>query len=294
MFERGDFITPYFNGVPRLEKPILFYWLQAIAARAAGPTELAMRLPAALAGTGSVLVVYLHGVRLTSRRAAIVAALALATMFRFVVFARQGLTDVPVLFFIVAALYGFARATDAPPSRTAVWVGWSAVGLGVLTKGSVGLLPLIFWGAYAACRRDLTLVTRSRPLAGLCLAAAIAVPWYLLMVLTHGRGFVDFALGHEIVARAVSEESFAPTRGFFYYYKVWAGDAAPWSVVFAAALAWSVVRWRQVDCETPRAITFALAWFFSVFVVFSLSRSKIPHYVLPAYPAALFVPRRGR
>ena len=286
MFARGDFLTPYFNGVPRFEKPILFYWLQAAAVSVLGANELAMRVPAALAGIGAVSLLYLIGVRVASERAAIAAALVFATMFRFVVYARQGLTDVPVLFFIVAALYGFMRATDVRPPPMAVWLAWAAVGLGVLTKGPVGFLSLIIWGAYAASRRDVTLVSRIRPVIGLCLAVAIALPWYLAMMAMHGRAFVDFALGHEIVARVVSEESFAPTRGFFYYWKVWPGDAAPWSVLFVAAAAWALVRWRRLDAQTRQATTFALAWFVAVFVTFSVSRSKVPHYVLPAYPAA--------
>jgi 4-amino-4-deoxy-L-arabinose transferase-like glycosyltransferase len=289
MFQRGDFVTPYFDGVPRFEKPILFYWLQVPAFALVGATPLAARLPAALAGIGSVLLLYLLASRMTSPRAAFVAALVLATVFRFVTMARQGLTDVPVLFFILAALYGFVRGTERTPSHLAAWLAWTAVGLGVLTKGPVGLLPLAIWGAYAAICRDWRLVTQIRPFRGLALATLVAAPWYVVMIVQHGRAFVDFALGHEIVERAVSEESFAPTRGFLYYFKVAAGDAAPWSGLFLAALAWVAVRWRQLDEEIRRPLVFALAWFGSVFLLFSLARSKVPHYVLPAYPAGAFV-----
>jgi 4-amino-4-deoxy-L-arabinose transferase-like glycosyltransferase len=289
MFARADFVTPYYNGSPRFEKPILFYWLQAVAFAAMGPTDLAARLPAALAGIGSVLLLYLLVSRMTSRRAAFVAALVLATMFRFVTLARQGLTDVPVLFFILAALYGFVRAAETRRSGVAAWLAWAAVGLGVLTKGPVGLLPVAIWGAYAAVCRRWGLITQVRPLAGLAFATLIAAPWYLLMVVEHGRAFVDFALGHEMVTRVLSEHSFAPTRGFFYYLKVWPGDAAPWSAIFAAALGWSALRWRQLDANARHAIVFALTWFACVFILFSLSRSKVPHYVLPAYPAAALV-----
>jgi 4-amino-4-deoxy-L-arabinose transferase-like glycosyltransferase len=286
MFERGDFMTPYLNSVPRFEKPPLLYWLQAIAVLPLGATELAARMPSALAGVGSVLLLYWLTASLASRRAALVAAIVLATMFRFVVFARQGLTDVPTLFFIVAALFGFVRATEATPRRGAAWLAWTAVGLGVLTKGPVGLLPIAIWAAYAAARRDVRLISGIRPVLGLALAIGIGVPWYIAMMVVHGRAFTDFAIGHEIVSRVLSEASFAPTRGFSYYFQVWPGDAAPWSVVFVAALIWSGVVWRSLDPNVRRAIVFALAWFLSVFVIFSLSRSKIPHYVLPAYPAA--------
>jgi 4-amino-4-deoxy-L-arabinose transferase-like glycosyltransferase len=285
MFHRGDFVTPYLNGVPRFEKPVLFYWTQAAAFTIFGDNEFAARLPSAVAGVGIVLVLYLIGIEVASRRAALVAALVMATTFRFVTFARIGLTDVPVMFFIVSALYGFVRAVDRKSTPWAMFA-WGCVGLGVLTKGPVGLLPVAIWGAYAAVNLDWSLVARTLPFPGLLLTLAIALPWYLVMVLEHGRAFTAFALGHEVVQRLLSEESFAPSRGFLYYFKVWPGDAAPWSVLCVAAAAWTVWRWPAFDSRTRQAVVFAAAWFMSVFLLFSLSRSKVPHYVLPAYPAA--------
>ena len=58
MFHRGDFVTPYLNGVPRFEKPILFYWTQAAAFTIFGDNEFAARLPSAVAGVGIVLVLF--------------------------------------------------------------------------------------------------------------------------------------------------------------------------------------------------------------------------------------------
>jgi len=286
MFARGDFITPYLNGVPRFEKPILFYWMQAAAFAAFGENEFAARLPSALAGIAIALVLYLFAAEIASRRAALVAGLVMATMFRFVTFARIGLTDVPVMFFVVAALYGFMRAVHRASPAWAL-VGWGCVGLGVLTKGPVGVLPVVIWATYAAFRRNWSLFARTRPLTGATIALAIALPWYVVMVVQHGRAFTDFALGHEIVERMLSEESFgAPARGFFYYLKIWPGDAAPWSVLFVASVGWIAWRWSSVDRTVRQPAMFAAAWFICVFLLFSLSRSKVPHYVLPAYPAA--------
>src|SRR5262249_43872383 len=217
------------------------------------------------------------------------AALVMATMFRFATFARMGLTDVPVIFFIVLALYGFVVGSRQT-SRLWPLVAWSCVGLGVLTKGPVGLLPTAIWATYAAFNGDWRLVTRVRPATGTALAIAIALPWYVVMVAEHGRAFSDFAIGHEIVQRFVAEVSFAPSRGVFYYLKVWPGDAAPWSALFIGGAAWAAWRWSALDDATRQPLILAVAWFACVFVLFSLSRSKVPHYVLPASPAAaLFI-----
>ena len=285
MFERGDFLTPSFNGASRFEKPILFYWLQAAAFATFGRNEFAARVPAALAGAASALLLYLIGARVSSRRAALVAALAMMTMFRFVTFARIGLTDIPVLFFILAALYGFVRGSS---SVSQIWLllAWSCVGFGLLTKGPVGLLPVAIWATYAACSREWRLFARIRPAMGLLLAVLIALPWYVVMLALHGRPFMDVAFGHEILDRVVSEASFAPTRNFFYYFKVWPGDAAPWSALFIAAVGWAAWRWSGLDRTARAPLMFAFAWFACVFLVFSLLPSKVTHYVLPAYPAA--------
>ena len=212
MFARGDFVTPYLNGVPRFEKPILFYWAQAAAFTVFGDNEFAARLPAALAGVGIVLIFYLLVADIASRRAAFVGALVMSTMFRFVTFARIGLTDVPVMFFIVAALHGFIRSVQpasggdcrwgpASAGPSAAWAlsAWACVGLGMLTKGPVGLLPVAIWAMYGAFSRDWSLFARTRPLIGTAIALAIVLPWYVVMVVQHGRAFTDFALGHEIV-----------------------------------------------------------------------------------------------
>ena len=148
MFLRHDFLTPYFNGVPRFEKPILFYWMQALAYLPLGATEFAARLPVVLSAIGCVFVLYLLGARVASRRAGWLGGMVLATMFRFVVFSREGLTDIPVLFFMMLALYAFQRASERPAARLPALAGWTCVGLGTLIKGPVGVLPPAVWMSY--------------------------------------------------------------------------------------------------------------------------------------------------
>lgn len=289
MFERGDFLTPYLNGSPRYEKPVLFYWLQAASTEIFGSNELAARVPSALAGIGVVVLLYVLGCEVASPSAALFAALSLATMFRFVVFARLGLTDMPVVFFVVAALYGFVRASRRGSPGWAL-IGWTCVGLGILTKGPVGLLPVAIWLVYAPFSGGSAALRSIRPLRGVVLAAAISLPWYVAMLVQHGHAFLDFAIGHEIVERAFVEGSFEPPRNVFYYLKVWPGDAAPWSLLFIAGAIWVWRRWSILDAATKQAFTFSVVWFGCVLLVFSLVRSKVVHYILPAYPAAaLFI-----
>jgi 4-amino-4-deoxy-L-arabinose transferase-like glycosyltransferase len=304
MFLRGDFLTPYFNGAPRFEKPILFYWMQAPAFALLGPTETAARLPAAICALGVLLLTFLVGERLLTRRAALVGTLILATTFRFAVWSRQGLTDVPVLFWMMAALYWFAKSMPlgTGPNPHGSWglspterglrrdalLAWAALGLGALTKGPVAVLPLAIIGAYLGVTQQLYLMRRLHVVPGLLIAAAIALPWYLWMAWLHGRGFVDFALGYEVVARYGYSSTTFPTspRSFFWYFQIYPGDAAPWTFFIVFAIGWSIWRLRSFATDTRRAVVFLLIWFFAILLVFSTAKFKVTHYILPAYPAA--------
>jgi 4-amino-4-deoxy-L-arabinose transferase-like glycosyltransferase len=297
MLNRGDFLTPWFNGQPRFEKPILFYWLQLPFVALLGASELAARLPALLAAAGCVGLTWLIGRRLFGSTAAWMGALALATSFRFVAFARQGLTDVPALFFQLLALYGFLRL-DAEGRDRAGWaMAWTAVGLAALTKGPVAVIPVAVWVAFYAVRREWTGLQRLRVAAGASLALAVTAPWLLYMITRHGRRYLDVALLSEVVARVRGD--LGPSRGLLYYFDVWPADLLPWTPFFVAALAWLVLARHTLEPPLRRAVSLLLVWFVVVVALFSLAGAKLPHYLLPAHPAAalltaVFIDRAAR
>ena len=289
MFLRGDFLTPYFNGIPRFEKPILFYWMQAITFAVIGPGETAARLPSALAGLGCLLLTFAIGRRLLGETAGLTGAVVLATTFRFVVWTRQGLTDIPVMFFIMAALYAWLRALDEPAHRRALALaGWSAVGLAALTKGPVAVLPVLILAAYLIATRQWQGFRGLHVPSGVLVSAAITVPWYAWMMRLHGRAFVDFALGYEILARYGYAGATFPSanRSFLWYAAIYPGDAAPWTLFVAAGAALAVWRFRRCDPAERRALVFLATWFGTVIAVFASAQFKVTHYILPAYPAA--------
>jgi 4-amino-4-deoxy-L-arabinose transferase-like glycosyltransferase len=287
MLLRGDLLTPWFNDRPRFEKPILFYWFQLPFYLLLGPTELAARLPSALAGIGCVVLTYLIGSRLFGARAAWVGALALAALFRFSTYARQGLTDVPALCFELLALHGFLRATDAAGPRLAWVQGWVGVGLTAATKGPVAAIPVAIWLAFLVVARDRAGFARTRVLPGLVVVAAIAAPWYLHMIATHGRTFLDVSVTSEVVTRYATPAG--PGRGPFYYFSVWPADMLPWTPFFVAALAYAAVSWRRLETVARRGSILLATWFAVVVAGFSMSGGKAPHYLLPAYPAGVLL-----
>jgi 4-amino-4-deoxy-L-arabinose transferase-like glycosyltransferase len=280
MVERGDFLTPWFNGKPRFEKPPLMYWLQTPAVAILGPTETAFRLPSAIAGLVTLLLVYHIASRLVNARAGLIAAIVLATTFRFVLYARQGLTDVPVTALVTLTIWCFLDGR-----RGVTLAGWAATGCAVLMKGPVAIIGPLVWSFYALWTDGWPGITRMRIIAGGAIAAAIALPWFVAMMALHGRAFVDVALGYEVVARYMSPDFPGRDRGFSYFWGVWLGDAAPWSFFFLAALAWTASRWATLDDGVRRATQLSIVWFLVVLLLFSVSSYKLPHYIMPAYPA---------
>jgi 4-amino-4-deoxy-L-arabinose transferase-like glycosyltransferase len=284
MLERGDFLTPWFNDHPRFEKPVLIYWLQLPFFALQGGTEAAARAPSAICGLLAVLAVFGLGRDLVSVRAGVLSAVMLATTFRFVLYARQGLTDVPVTAAVGCALWAMSRAVNGS-SRALALVAWVLVGVGVLLKGPVGLLAPLIWTAWAALSGGWAAVTRTRPIAGALVAALVAAPWFVAMGLLHGQAFLDVALRYEVVARYLSADFPGRDRGFSYFWGVWLGDGAPWSLFLIPAFYWAWTERSLIRRGEAGAMRLAGIWFLAVLLVFSASQYKLPHYIVPAYPA---------
>jgi 4-amino-4-deoxy-L-arabinose transferase-like glycosyltransferase len=240
---------------------------------------------------------YVLGRELFSARAGLIAAGLWLSAFRFAVFARQGLTDVPVLAFLLLAMVCFSRAAGVGAGRPAggqeasrsAYFGWLAVGLGVLVKGPVGLLPCVVVTAWILVSREWSLVRRLRFGSGALVASLVALPWYAHAIAVSGSAFVSVHLWHELVARAVSTEFGGPRRGPLFYVGIAPGEIAPWTLLAGSAMAWGIARWSAGTRAERRTLQLIGAWAVTVFAVFSMARYKLPHYVLPAYPPLLLL-----
>jgi 4-amino-4-deoxy-L-arabinose transferase-like glycosyltransferase len=285
MLARHDYVTPWFNEQPRFEKPVLLYWLQLPFFALLGPTETAARMPSVLAGLAAALAIFALLRDFVSARAGLLGAAVLATSFRFVLYARQGLTDVPVTAAITLALWAMSRAVTREKGRTQAYIAWACVGVAILLKGPVGLFAPLIWSAWACWTGGRQAFLRTRPLAGLAIASLIAAPWYIAMVAMHGKRFVDVALGYEIVARYLSDDFPGKERGFLYFWGAWLGDGAPWSLFLVPAFWWGYASRQTLSGGEKSLLQFSAVWFFTVLLLFSVSQYKLPHYILPAYPA---------
>jgi 4-amino-4-deoxy-L-arabinose transferase-like glycosyltransferase len=194
-------------------------------------------------------------------------------------------------------MHAFVRLDQDAGARGAWVTAWVAIGLAALTKGPVAMIPVAVWVAFYALRREWEGLRRMRLPGGLLLAAAIAAPWGLYMMAVHGSAFLQVAFMSEVVARV--RGTLGPARGLLYYFDVWPADLLPWTPFFLGSLAWLAASRGRLEPAVRRHVAFALVWFVCVLLLFSLSGAKLPHYLLPAHPAAalvtaLFIERAAR
>ena len=274
MFLRGDFISTFLEGNPRYDKPILIYWLQAASMLVFGVNEFAFRLPSALAGTLWVLATFAFVRRVRDERTAYLAAIITATALEVMVMSRAATADALLNLFIASSMFSVYLYWKEGERRWLLW-SFALIGLGFLTKGPVAVLvPLavsfLFFAVSGDLKRWLRMVFNP---AGIGLFLLIAMPWYVAQYLKEGDAFIQgFFFKHNLDRFQGAMERHS--GGIFYYLPVVLVAVLPYTAVLLVALGRVKALWRD---ELSR---FALIWFLFVLVFFSLSGTKLPHYVL--------------
>ncbi len=284
-----------FDGRAELQKPPLYYWLVALAARASGTAvdARAVRLPAALAGLVGVLLLYGFAARRGRPVAGLVSAVVLATALHYTWLARVGRIDMPLTLTTALALLAFYRA-----GRESLVVAYLALAAGLLLKGPIGaVLPLGVAAAWLLANRELPVPWRLRDWLrllhryglwwGVPLVAVLVVPVYLWADARTGGEFFRVFLWHHNVERGFGGSDLLRAHPWWFYGPHLAADFLPWSLLLPAA-AWSFVRrgWWRDDPEAR----FGLTWLLTTLLLLSLARFKRADYLLPAFPgAALFL-----
>ena len=289
MLEQGSWVTPTLGGAPRFAKPAFTYWLMAGAYAVLGVSEAAARLPSAGAALGLVLVQYAFARWAFGASVAWRAALVLLLSVEYVAIGRMALTDATLALWTTIAAFAFVRGWLGTPHRGRWYaLAWIASGLAVLTKGPVGLLvPLGGIVAYLALASGLRQAWREAwPLRGLLLFLLIAGPWYLAMFWLHGWDYAARARGETLgrVLRPVT----GPGGTALFYLPVLLLGFFPWSAFLPEAV---VAGLRQARARARRSRGEAVSVFAAVslvvgLVLFSLAQTRLPHYVLPLFPAA--------
>src|SRR3954468_15251743 len=294
MVESGDFVDIRFQDDVRYKKPVGVYWLQSAAVATASAFGLPRpqariwlyRIPSLIGATGAVLLSYWTALAFVTRRGAILAGLIMCSSVLLGAEARLAKTDAMLLFTVVAAMGALARVylswqrgedPEHPPwSWPAIF--WTALAGGILLKGP---LILMFVGltivTLAILDRNASWLWRLRPVWGLMWLLVLVLPWFVAIFWRAGDTFFQDSIGGDMLSKLGAQESHGAPPGLYlllFWVTFWPG--AP----LAGMAAPSVWRGRR----EPGA-QYLLAWLIPSWIVFEFVLTKLPHYVLPLYPA---------
>lgn len=291
MIESGDGIDIRFQEEARHKKPVGIYWLQVVAVKAgqavgvpdALHTIALYRIPSFIGAQLAMILTYLIGLRLMGARAALMAAALFGATILIGVEARLAKTDAFLSATIIACMLVLAEARFGTRDRLPViwWAGfWIAMGTGILVKGPI--TPLIV--AFAALGTALfggegaRFLRKLETRKGLLILLAMVLPWFVAIAIKSGGSFFSDSVGQDMLGKvAQGQESHGAPPGT--YLAAFAGTAWPMApfVLLAIPFIWRARR-------NPR-IVFLLSWALPMWVIFEIVPTKLPHYVLPLYPA---------
>lgn len=295
MLESKDFVDIRFQNEVRYKKPVGIYWLQAAAVKAgetlgvpqARTTIWLYRLPSLFGAIGAVLLTYWAAFVFVPRRAALFAALMMASSVLLGIEARIAKTDAMLLLTSVAAMGALARiylaSQTEPQDDKGDWrqpaILWTAIAAGVLLKGPlvpmfVGLTVIVLSVVDKSARWLWSL----RPFAGIVWLILLVSPWFVAIIAKSGASFFVQAIGHDMLDKVASGQEAHGAPPGFYFLLFW---VTFWPGAVLAGLAAPIVWKSRYEPRTR----FLLAWLLPSWLVFEAVMTKLPHYVLPLYPA---------
>jgi 4-amino-4-deoxy-L-arabinose transferase-like glycosyltransferase len=343
----GDWITPYFNGETRFDKPPLIYWLMAVAYRTLGVNEWAVRLPSALCAIGLTCLGFytlskeegssatstvrdLRDVRekeevrwkpeeetennnskLKTPRLPLflstpwIGAALIALNPQTIAWGRTGVSDMLLVACMCSALLAFFLGYTLEEQREQAefstvsasrfpnkWylTFYVLIALAILAKGPVGIVvPALIVGCFGLYLGNFQQLWREmRPVSGILIILAIALPWYIFVILANGQTYIDSFFGYHNFQRFTGVVNKHSAPWYFYFFVVLVGFA-PWSIYLPVAIArtrfWQRSYWRRQPRSAQLSL-FALFWFGCIFGFFTIAVTKLPSYVLPLIPAA--------
>jgi 4-amino-4-deoxy-L-arabinose transferase-like glycosyltransferase len=294
MVETSDFVDIRFQDDVRYKKPVGIYWLQSAVVETASALGLPRaqlriwlyRIPSLIGAIGAVMLTYWAALAFVTRRGAVLAALMMCSSVLLGVEARLAKTDAMLLLTVVAAMGALARVylswqrgeDPAHPPWTWPVVFWTALAGGILLKGP---LILMFVGltivTLAILDRSANWIWRLRPVWGLMWMLVLVLPWFVAIFWRAGDAFFADSIGGDMLSKLSAQESHGAPPGVYlllFWVTFWPG--APLAAMAAPAV------WRA---RREPAAQFLLAWLIPSWIVFELVLTKLPHYVLPLYPA---------
>jgi 4-amino-4-deoxy-L-arabinose transferase-like glycosyltransferase len=292
MLETGEWVTPRLYGQPWFEKPPLYYWGAAASFKMFGVSEAAARLPSAISALLATLALAWLAWRLYGAETARWLLLLLPTSVGMIGFSHAAATDMPfsgmltIAMVCAAVVLGLTRNESTPILPRTPWLALILfgffLGLAVLAKGPAGIIlcggAVFFWALFTKRWRDALRLFHPAAIAAFC---ATALPWYILCARRNADFFRVFIIEHNF-KRFLTPE-FQHIQPFWFYVPVLLVALFPWTVSFARIVR-IPGRSSRNDNWLSSPTLFFVCWALFPILFFSVSKSKLPGYILPAIP----------
>jgi 4-amino-4-deoxy-L-arabinose transferase-like glycosyltransferase len=297
MAESGDLVTPRLYGQPWFEKPVLYYWAAAKTFKLFGVSEASARFPSAFCALLATLSMAWLAWKLYGAETARWLLLLLPTTVGMIGFSHAAATDMlfsgtlTIAMVFAAVVVGLTRNSDSPilprtPWLALLFLGFS-LGLAVLAKGPAALIlsgsAIFLWAAFARRWRDAFRCLHPVAILTFC---ATALPWYILCTRRNPDFFRVFIIEHNF-KRFLTPE-FQHIQPFWYYIPVILLATFPWTILLVCGIT-KAIRIPRETFADHTAVLFFLTWALFTILFFSISKSKLPGYILPALPAIVIL-----
>jgi 4-amino-4-deoxy-L-arabinose transferase-like glycosyltransferase len=298
MLQRGDYIVPWFNGHWRFDKPVLIYWCQIASYRMLGDNDFAARLPSVVFTTATALLLVRWGRKISGdNKTGFLAGAMFVTALHVALIGRIATADMAMIFFVTLAAWSGWELTrpENPCRKKWWWIFYVALALGFLAKGPVAWLPLGGMILGRVLRKEQFRLPLSETAVGLCLAVVLAALWGGPALAQTGGQFWKVGMGEHVIHRSFGTINDHGPKGTLQYI---AAMPLYFATFFLSFLPWALRVPTALHGWWPERKRDIFGWYLLVnaavvFIAFSLVKTKLPHYTMPAFPLiALWLARQ--
>ena len=291
MLNSGNWVTPTINGVPFLDKPILYYWIEATSMKLFGVNTWAIRIPGALTGIIGIVTMYLFGQRFYNRKVGIIAALLLASSPLYFLSAHYANMDLEVANFLWISFFFFILAIQHPwqskSRRIYVYIAYIFAACACLTKGLMGIaFPAMTIGTWIIVTNNWRVILKMHIPEGIIIMALCILPWGYLAHLQN-PDFLSFYFYYQQIHRFIGT-GFNNSFGPWFYFAVIFIAILPWSILIPSNLMEGLNALKEKHMKSNITLLLFI-WVVSIFIFFTIPASKIIGYIIPIIPPLILL-----
>jgi outer membrane protein assembly factor BamB len=279
----GDYFKPWVNGEPAIwvGKPPLLMWLMSVSYQALGVSNFSARIWIPLFGALSLVAVFFLGKKLYNAKAGLISVVVLGTFATFYTFATRAMTDVPMVFFMLASMY-FMLLSAEKTANALKYAILSGVffGLALMTKQLEALLIPAIMLVYLLFTGQVRFVFSKRFAASLGVAAAIFVP-YVVYMIRISKDFWDCYFVYSNISR-ITDPLEGHGADYLFYFQYLLTNETVWAVLLPFAVGLCVY---NIAAKRSKADALLISWMIIVLALFTFAQTKLFWYILPAMPA---------